>query len=254
MGMFTVALGQARVEPRPGGARPAAAPAGAAAPTAANAQGSSDQQIAAVIHACARNEVEVSKLAQKQAKSDDVKEFAAMMVKDHSPQVDKMGRLAGNLVATQSGERIESRKVPAEGERREDARKDEGRKDETRREGREERREEGREERTTATGAQRPFNWVTIHHEIADQCLKSLKDEFSKKEGSEFDKCYMSQQVGAHMKTIDELKVFKNHASGQLQQEIEQGIETAEGHLKEAKQILEKLDGSKGSKSDRNEK
>jgi len=79
--------------------------------------------------------------------------------------------------------------------------------------------------------------------------LRSTREELSRYKGADFDKAYMGQQLVAHMKTIDELKVLRSHASSQLQQEIDDGIETAEHHLKEARKIMddEKDKGSTGS-------
>jgi len=209
------------------------------------------------------NEVELGKFAEDRAKSDSVKDFAAQMIKDHSKSADKLARIAGNLVnsgtaraggATET--RREVRKVPAdEGKEGKEDRRDEGRKGarEDRREGREEAREdrrEGREERTTTTTAagRHAFNWVTVHKEIGDQCLQSAKKELGSKEGHEFDQCYMGMQIAGHMKMIDELKVYKNYATGQLQQDIEESLDTTEHHLKEAKKIMDELK-DKDSKS-----
>jgi len=258
--MVGIVSAQARVEPRPG-ARPAV-PAPAAAPTAAAPaaapQGTVDQQIAACLWGGNHNEVELAKFAEDRAKSDTVKDFAAQMIKDHSKSADKLARVAGNLVnagtargggATET--RREVRKVPADEEKegKPEGRRDEGRKEarEDRREGREEAREdrrETREERSTTAAApagRHAFNWVTVHKEIGDQCLQSAKKELGGKEGQEFDQCYMGMQIVAHMGMIDKLKVFKNYATGELQQDIEESIDTAEHHLKEAKKIMDEL-------------
>jgi len=142
--MCSFAAAQVRVEPRPA-VRPGAAPAGA--PATAPAQpnrnqagqhGSADQEIAAFIYGCARNEVELSKFAQQHAKADEVRDFAAMMVKDHQPQEQKMAKLAGNLVNVAASEtRTETRRVDpdAKDERRDDARRDDTRREDARKEG-----------------------------------------------------------------------------------------------------------------------
>jgi predicted outer membrane protein len=242
--MFGVASAQVRVEARPA-QRAGTAPA--AAPAATVLQGTPDQQIAACLWSANRNEVELAKLAEQKAKSDSVKEFAAEMIKDHTQNADKLARIAGNLVnagtARTPGTPREVRKpvlddprgaTPAAERRegREEARED-------RRAGR----EEAREERTATIAApgRQVFNWVAIHQEVADQCLQSAKKELGKKEGNEFDKCYIGMQVAAHMMMLDELKVLKNHASGQLQQDLEQSIETTENHLSEAQKIMEEI-------------
>jgi predicted outer membrane protein len=275
--MLGIATAQVRVEPRPGAARPGAAPA--AAPTATTQQGTPDQQIAACLLAQNRNEVEVSKLAEQKAKSGSVKEFAAQMIKDHSQNADKLARVAGNLanVGTARGgagaPREVRRPVLDEAEERREGREDarderregreegakakgrdaaappaerrEGREEarEERREGREEAREDRRPATTTAApaGGRQAFNWVTIHKELADQCLQTAKKELGEKEGNEFDKCYMGMQVAAHMKMVDELKVVKKYASSQFQQDLEQSLETAEHHLSEARKIMEEI-------------
>ena len=72
--------------------------------------------------------------------------------------------------------------------------------------------------------------------------LSSTKEELSNKSSHEFDHCYMGQQIVAHMKVIDELKVLRNYASNDLRQKIDKELETAQHHLKMAKQIEEKTE------------
>ena len=92
------------------------------------------------------------------------------------------------------------------------------------------------------------LNWVQIHKELADKCLTSTKKELGSYEGDDFDKAYMGQQIVAHMEMIDKLTVLRNHASSQLQQEIDKSIEMGERHLAEAREIMnkEKDQGSEG--------
>ena len=85
------------------------------------------------------------------------------------------------------------------------------------------------------------LDWVQIHQEVGRQCLASVKEELGSKEGKEFDHCFMGQQIGAHMKAIDELKVLRNHASGDLRQKLDQELEMATAHFKKAKEIGEKF-------------
>lgn len=66
------------------------------------------------------------------------------------------------------------------------------------------------EERTAVETRPAGFDWVSIHRQIADQSLASTKTEFQKKDGAEFDHCFMGEQIMAHAKTLDELKVLRN--------------------------------------------
>lgn len=90
------------------------------------------------------------------------------------------------------------------------------------------------------------LDWVMIHKEIADQCLSTLKKEFSELEGAEFDKAYMAHEVMIHLKTIDELTILKKHASPTLRTELDKSIQLAQTHLREAKQIMDQLKGGEG--------
>jgi putative membrane protein len=85
------------------------------------------------------------------------------------------------------------------------------------------------------------LDWVRIHQEVGRQCLASTKQELGKKEGAEFDHCFMGQQIGAHMKVVDELKVLRNHASPELRQKLDQELQMATAHLQKAKQIEEQV-------------
>jgi hypothetical protein len=54
----------------------------------------------------------------------------------------------------------------------------------------------------------------------------------------------MGQQIAAHMKVVDELKVLRNYASQDLQQSLDKELQTAQHHLQMAKQIEKQLKGS----------
>jgi predicted outer membrane protein len=184
-------------------ARPGAAPPREGGAPAAHAA-THDQQIAAFLYGCARNEVEISKFAQSRLQSEEAKEFAARMVKDHEPGLKKLAHAAGNLAAADKGG------------------SDEPRRDDSR-----------------ASGHAMALDWVHIHRQIADQVLASTKEGMQKEKSEDFDKCYMSQQIMAHMKVLDELKVLRTYASSELRKEIDETSDMAANHLKDAKKIME---------------
>ncbi|MHB0958551.1 MAG: DUF4142 domain-containing protein [Pirellulaceae bacterium] len=267
-----VALGQAQVDQPRTTDRPDAATS-----TATASQSQADQEIAAYLLAGAKKEIELSKLGQQQAQHEAVKEFAGKMVKEHTQQAEKLARIAGtrqsgSLTQSDSGtstQRSEVSSQPGGQTPRQDAR-------EEAREGREQAREQARESRTEAreqvtesreqrqesrreTGADsRPegaearriaagstagqgLDWVSVQQQIAKQCLESAKKELASKQGAEFDKCFMGMQVAGHMVMLDQLQVFRQHAQGALQQDIEQSISMTEQHLAEARQIMDQV-------------
>ena len=184
------------------------------APVETNArQNVVDHQLAAIVHNCNHNAVELAKFAQKKLKSDDAKEFAATMIKEHQAACDKFKKLAGQSVLATA----------------EDA----------------SRREARRTERAQRVAAQQPIDWVVLQKEIGEQCLTSTMEELDRHEGANFDKAYIGQQIGAHLMMIDELKVFAEYATGETKQELELAMKTVEDHLKQARKIMEEQKNSK---------
>ncbi|MHB8862489.1 MAG: DUF4142 domain-containing protein [Pirellulaceae bacterium] len=271
-----VALGQAQVDQPRTTDRPDAATS-----TATASQSQADQEIAAYLLAGAKKEIELSKLGQQQAQHEAVKEFAGKMVKEHTQQAEKLARISGtrqsgSLTQSDSGtstQRSEVSSQPGGQTPRQEAR-EEAR--DAREQGREEAREQARDSRTDAreqvtesreqrqesrreTGADsRPegaearriaagstagqgLDWVSVQQQIAKQCLESAKKELASKQGAEFDKCFMGMQVAGHMVMLDQLQVFRQHAQGALQQDIEQSISMTEQHLAEARQIMDQV-------------
>ena len=92
-------------------------------------------------------------------------------------------------------------------------------------------------------GAAGGLNWISIHKQIADQCLATAKQEFGQKEGAELDRCYLGGQIMGHMKALDEIKVLRNYASPELRAELDACSEHCADHLKEAKVLAKKLEG-----------
>jgi predicted outer membrane protein len=258
-----------------------------------------DQQIAAFLYGCTRNEIEISRVAQENATKAEVRSFAAMMVKDHSDDLQKLQKAAGNQLSVHETDSSGARKSA-------EANSENGKTSGTEKVGaqsngnspRDERIRDGERSSTSAPrGGQKPASpeneapgtgriegavgergtsvrgtngvgeasinrentraasdWNTIHRQIADQCLASTKADLQKKTGSAFDKCYMDQQVLAHMKTLDELKVLRNHATGELRSDLDHSVQMTTQHLEEAKKIAATLEGTIGKSTERSPK
>lgn len=284
VGCLSVALlaqeGRKQDKNRPGGQLDRAAGAvptepGERAPGAGDRGNASqsDQQIAALIYGGCRNHIEIAQFAQDRLRNPEAKQFAEKMVNDHTPGCDKMKELAGNLISARSAPEAEGAPGAAPPRRPGAARPEGGARAEPRagapaeerREAREERRQGVREAakggvevevqpgerpgvavRTGQPWAGGP-NWVSIHQQLADQCLSTVKKELESKQGAEFDQCYMGHEVMVHLMTIDQLTVLKNHASPTLRTDIDKSLQMAQGHLREARQIMEQLKGEGGA-------
>jgi predicted outer membrane protein len=149
--------------------------------------------------------VEISKFVQSKLQSPEAKEFAEKMISDHTADCEAYQRWAGRQADTalREGE-------PGAGG-----------------------------QQLTQRGG--PADWSKIHEQMAQQCLASAKQELGRHQGRELDECYIGMQLGAHMKMQDELKVLKNHVSGELQQQIDKSLQVVQGHLQQARQIKEQF-------------
>ena len=83
---------------------------------------------------------------------------------------------------------------------------------------------------------------IELKQELGQQHVATLKAELEGLEGAQFDRCYMGHQLVAHMKMLDTLKVFKEHASPELAQVIQAGIDTTADHLKHARAMMKDFD------------
>ena len=250
----------------------------AASTTASKTASHGDQQIAALIWGCCKNEIEISRFALDRLQTEQAKAFAEKMIREHSQGCEKIQQLAGNLAgqhdhAADSPAGAVNRELRRDQPGRDQPGREEGAASETKRDTRgklksttAEVKPEGTAVETTTgnegtgrqgvaaaerhagenpqhaagrSGGAHGVDWVSIHKQIGEQCLQSTKQEFERHQGADFDKAYMGQQIVAHMKTLDELKVLRNHATGELRTEIEKSIEMATRHLEEARKIME---------------
>jgi predicted outer membrane protein len=222
-----------------------------------------DAQLAAWLVVDNEGEVALGQFAQQRSQDAQVKEFAQQMVDAHQQIIQKLRQVAGE------GRRAA---IDKGNERRDQA--------VARREARDRRQDDaGAEPRNpnvdvqvNAPGSGEPrisvqseipgggrrvhaggLDFVAIKREIGEQCQQTLKAELEKKEGPEFDKCYLGQQIMAHMQMIDTLKVFQQHASEELKPVLAEGQQTAQGHLEHAKELIKKIEGAATDSARRDE-
>jgi predicted outer membrane protein len=209
---------------RPGAARTAASPA----------SDNLDQKIAVCLLLGNQEEVALAQFAQQQSQNEQVRNFAQQMVEHHQQAIAKIEQAAPEVASLnlqlQSGtEGAAAASTSASGVRPASA-------------------EEPVASTASAANPAHDQRAVQLAQSVKQECLNLTQQELAQKQGAEFDKAYIGQQIGAHIGMLAELRGSKNFATGQLQQVISEGEQVTQKHLAEAKQIMSQLKDQQGSR------
>ena len=186
-------------------------------------------------------EVALGEFAHQKAQNEKVKQFAQMMIEHHGKY--------GQQLATYAPERA-NEKLHA-GWSNEDHNKSTG----------EIKNDSKATERAEATKTDQPasdreryargFNagdarqggpMLEISREAVEGCLALTTEEMGRHQGAEFDKCYIGQQIGAHIGMLAKLKTFERHTQGDLQKVFRDGATETQKHLDQARAIMKELE------------
>jgi putative membrane protein len=208
------AAAQTATQPRQPGQQPYAG--GVPAATAGGQAGAAaqlDQPIAACLLLGNQEEIALARFAQEHAKSDDVKEFAKMMDEDHRKAVEKLRQIAPQLASV--GENLEAGRN-AQGA--------------------------NQNANVQGAGADMFSQVLALQESVAQQCLTLTQRELGEKDGNEFDRCYIGQQMGAHLGMLAKLKGSEQFASPQLKSFIQEATKTVQKHFDKTKEIAKTLE------------
>ena len=200
-----------------------------------------DHLLASCVAIDNQEEIAIAEFAQEKSKNDDVKEFAKMLVSDHHEFLKKLHQYAPE--ATQDNflrsERTEAsnRVVPAQGSTRQQP----GNQSQT---------------RIEQTSGQRgmQLDLMTLHKELAEQCLADAKAKLNDEDKDRFDKCFVGMQIAKHAAMKSKLEVFERHASGELKNVFAAGLKTTSSHLEHAEKLMQQLDDGSDDKRDRKDR
>jgi predicted outer membrane protein len=203
-----------------------------------------DHQIATWLVLSNELEVNLAQLAEKQAHSKDVKQFADMMVQQHRDLVNQFRQFAPDAPALTVGQ--QSAALFSNGPRQSQTAAAEKQPVEQRK--------TGQQAQTVQRGqaeqrAQGGLPVTQICHQMAERTYNSIRQELSRKQGSEFDKGFIGCQIHEHVSMLNTLEVLKPYASAQLQAAIDQAIPHTQRHLAQARQIGEQLWGGETQQS-----
>lgn len=179
------------------------------------------QFIASCLLSKNKAEVEFAQLAEQESQNPQVKEFAQMLVRDHSQLVQKLQPLAGEQGAsTRPGLSDTSRTPGATGQI--DA-----------------------SSRPGQSGQNDALQQLaSLEKQIGERCKQNLREELQQKQGAEFDKCYVGSQIAGHMDSVAKLEVLQQQGPDQIKQLAQQALPKVQQHLEHAKQLMKQLEGS----------
>ena len=237
-----------------------------------NQQGQlSNAAIARWVAADNEAEIHVAEVAQRQSDNAQVKQFAAMLVQDHTQFGEKVrqaansdrnnndrnaDRVDANNREGAATEQTETRRNrDAARANRETADGNNGQRDnadgnnaatrETNVDRNDRDQAEGRQGQAGQRGMRGMANnnpAVMLHEEIKDRCAESSVAMLKQKQGAEFDAAFLGMQIVAHMGMIDTLNVAQQHATGDLKATLQQGEQTTKQHLQKAKDLMQQLE------------
>jgi predicted outer membrane protein len=203
---------------------------------------SHEQEIALTLLLGNQEEVALAQFAQQKSQSSQVKEFAAKMIQDHQPAVEKLQMWIGKAAVTgqnlpqsssiphsavnQSPSSAPSRAGQTAGEQWQGNLAQSG--------------------ASSSATAQRVNIGEQFHRKAAERCLALTTEELNQLNGEEFDKAYLAQQIAAHIQMLAKLEAAESLTSGELRQFVSEAIPTVKHHQMMAKQFKEQLKNRSG--------
>ena len=231
-------------------------------PGAAGQQGGQlDQHIAACLLLGNQEEVALAQFAQERSQNDAVKQFAQHMIEQHQQAIAKIQQASPQLASlnvqlTGAGATSAQGGAGANASRGADNDQSSQRNatqsgvasqnpQSTTRAG-----DSSATSQTAAAGAQgqgAAHQGIQLAKDIKEQCLQLTQRELSEKQGADFDKAYIGQQLVAHTNMLAELQASQKYAGQELQPIIREGEQMTQQHLSQAKQIMEQLKDQHGT-------
>jgi len=193
-----------------------------------NNQNNSDAILVTMLVVDNENEIALSRIALQKAQSPEVKQFAQQMIDDHGAILQKLQQVSTSRVgqvgrdttgATGTGREGTGSSTDPKGEYPTGAR-------------------DGQPREASVAGT--PFDHERLARDLGRKCLESSTKMLNEKQGAEFDRCFMGMQLGAHIKAVDTIEVFRNYASDSLKPTLDEGLKTVQMHLQHAKDLAKR--------------
>lgn len=202
---------------------------------------SNDHMLASCVALENQEEVALAKWAKDKTKNKDVREFAEMLVKDHTAFLDKLKHFAPEATAadyldhqfTDAGVNRGATNAPRAAAQpnanpnanaqRPNVIQQQAAKPQL----------DGRNEAT--------IDMFALHREIAQQCLADTKKMLGDKDSDKFDDCFVGLQIAKHAAMKTKLSVLERHSSQELKDLLAAGEKTTSKHLDRAEELMKQL-------------
>jgi predicted outer membrane protein len=180
---------------------------------------SADRKIATLLAHSNKAEVKLARYALNRVEDRDVRTFADSLVQDHEQILDQLRRYVPEIASYDSasgrgyGDRDQRDRDQGDGDQR-----------------------RGGQSRTA-----RAWDDATVAQQISERLARKARDELSEKDGWELDHTFVGQQLVSHQQHIAKMEVYRQYASPELRQVIDEAIQITEGHEQEARDLAEDL-------------
>lgn len=193
-----------------------------------------------------QQEIALSEVGIERSESDEVKEFAREMVKEHTKFLSKLRKFTPQQASFELNVKADEQAtvtnttVKAAGQKEGSAPARGG---------------EATVAKTAVAAGPITDQLLAMKRDKAHECLKITKENLEEHQGDAFDKAFLGTQVSAHIDMLAELRALKLHVSGEFAELVAEGEKSTEQHLHHAKDLMEKLAsaGSEGSRGVVNE-
>jgi predicted outer membrane protein len=164
-------------------------------------------------------EIAIARLAAAKVNDRGVRDFAERLIQDHSNFLAELKRFGAQPVGLDGADnRATDDRAAADTAPRQRQPQTEG--------------------NAVAAGAHQGLDMLAVKRQVAQMCLANARRAFSEDAQGEVAMSYIGHQIPAHEKMVVVQKVLRQYASPELQGVLDKGIETAQAHLDQAKQLI----------------
>jgi len=195
-----------------------------------------DHQIAGWLLLCNETEVHAAQMAEKKAHDKQIRQFAGMLDQQHRQLIDKLRQFAPDISVNAPNQQAQGNaaqsdrqgNVPQQPQQTQQAANPQT---------------PAQQNAAPQRDRRQGLPVLEISRQLAQRAQAMMDQELSRKDGSDFDRAFIEEQVFEHLAMLNTLEVLKPYASSALQTAIDEGIQGTQQHLAQARQLCAQLHG-----------